>query len=583
MRKKINLWNMVLLFVVFLNSPVIFADNPSHSDTLFYQKANQFLDHYYFPVHPSLATELGLHQYDTRLEDYSKEGVKQHVVLLKKYAASLSKISEKNLSEQAQGDYELILNTIRSELLTLESIRPWEKNPDYYSSGVSLDAFVLIERQFASPEARLQALIAREKGMPEALQAARVNIKNPPKIYTQIALEQLPGIIKFFQSDVPKAFSAVHDPKLSKQFATSNSAVIKALFDYQAWLKKDVLPKSDGDFRLGAEIYRQKLKYDEMVTLPLDQLLALNLENMRQNQQEFARIAKELAPNRTPEQMLAAINQNHPAPDKLLTAFKDKFSYLIDFIQQKKIITIPSPVRPIMEETPPFLRAITFASMDTPGPFEAQAKEAYFNVTLPETNWSKDKTDSFMGQFNYPSINSIAIHEAYPGHYVQFLWMHDVHDRIRKVLGAMSNAEGWAHYCEQMMLDEGLQGKDERDTKFLRLGELLNALLRNARFTVSIQMHTGKMTFDEAVDYFVKEGYLSPVAAMIEAKRGTTDPMYLYYTLGKLQILKLRADLEKKEGSTFNLQQFHDDFMRQGFPPIKIVRKALLHNDSATL
>jgi len=234
-----------------------------------------------------------------------------------------------------------------------------------------------------------------------------------------------------------------------------------------------------------------------------------------------------------------------------------------------------------MAETPPFMRAMTFASMDTPGPFEKVAEEAFFNVTLPPANFSKVQLSEFMSQFNDAAIASIAAHETYPGHYVQFLWVPNIHDRVRKILGANTNIEGWAHYCEQMILDEGFGrdgygGKTALDAAKLRLGQLQEALLRNARFVVGIKLHTGEMTFDQAVDYFVQEGWQSRQVGIVETKRGTSDPTYLYYTLGKLQILALRAEVEKKFGAEFKLKNFHNDFMRQGFPPIKIVRRAML-------
>jgi uncharacterized protein (DUF885 family) len=557
------------------------------ADQAFMQLADTYFDSYYFPTNPSLATVDGIHAYDARLENYSRAGVDANVKALKQWEHRVAAVDPATLGERVQGDRELVLNNIRSTLLTLETIRPWQKNPDIYSSGITSSTFTLMSRKFASPETRLRALIARERLMPAALAAARKNLDNPPKIYTQIALEQLPGLVHFFQHDVPSAFTAVADADLKQQFANSNAAVIKALQDYQAWLKDDLLPRSHGDFRIGAAAFRDKLKYDEMVTLPLDRLVAIDMANLRQNQRQFAEVAKQLDPTKKPREVLAELASDYPAPDKILDTFRATFDHLTAFIRQKHIITIPSQVRPILEETPPFMRAITFASMDTPGPYETVAREAYFNVTLPEAGWSKKRTKEFMAQFNYPVISSIAVHEAYPGHYVQFLWMHRLDDRVRKLLGSNTNAEGWAHYCEQMMLDEGLAAfeypHDLRQQRLLRLGQLQEALLRNARFIVGIKLHTGQMTMEQAIDFFVDEGYQSRAVGEVEPKRGTADPTYLYYTLGKLQILKLRADVEAKQGRDFDLMKFHDDFMQQGFAPISIVRKAMLQDDSPTL
>ena len=491
------------------------------------------------------------------------------------------------LSEWARGDQQLLINKVRSTLLMLREIKPWQKDPDTYSAGISNAAYVLMERDFAPVDERLRLLIAREKQMPGALQAARSNLDDPPQIYTEIALQQLPGIIDFFRQDVPAAVAGAKDESLRRQFAHANAAVIRALEAYQGWLNSSLLPKSHGDFRIGVEAFRRKLAYDEMVDTPTDALLALDIDNMRANQREFARIAKELEPNKSARQVLAQMAADHPAPGRLMDALRGLLDQLVVFIQDRDIVTIPSPVRPILQETPPFMRATTFASMDTPGPFEPRAREAYFNVTLPEAGWSAQRTEGFLANVNYSALPALASHEAYPGHYVQFLWMFDVHDRVRKILGADSNSEGWAHYCEQMMLDENLAQalypSDQRKQKLARLGQLQEALLRNARFVVGIRMHTGRMTIKEAEAFFVDEGYQSPEVAAVEAKRGTSDPTYLYYTLGKLEILKLRRDLAEKQGASFSLRQFHDDFLRQGAPPIAIVRRAMLHDDSPPL
>jgi uncharacterized protein (DUF885 family) len=552
--------------------------------------ADEYFDRVYFHYGPSGGTMVGFHQYDSQLEDLSRPSIDAEIAALKNFEQRFAAIRPDDAPADfvPRTDREQLLATIHSELLTLETIRPWQKNADNYSSTCANAAFVLMERKFAPPDDRLRSLVAREKQMPALLAAARVNLNNPPRIFTEIAIEQLPDIVSFFQHDVPDAFAEAQDPALKAEFANTNAAVIAALNDYLGWLKSDLLARSNGDFRIGADAFSKKLQYDEMVDLPLGKLLEIGWADLRRNQEHFKEVAHELEPDKDPQAVLAELGADHPAPDQLLDSFRATFNGLVSYIRAHHIVTVPSDVRPIVEETPPFMRATTFASMDTPGPYENHATEAYFNVTLPDSKMTPAEVEGYMHSFNIGTVISTAVHEAYPGHYVQFLWVPDAPSKVRKILGANTNVEGWAHYCEQMMLDEGYGqpgagAKDEREAKLLRLGQLQDALLRNARFIVGIEMHTGKMSIEQAEEFFQKEGYQSKETAAVETKRGAGDPTYLYYTLGKLQIMKLREDMKKKEGAAFSLEKFHDDFLKQGFPPIKIVREAMLGDDSPTL
>ena len=565
--------------------------NPESADAgaKFRALADQYFSDVAFHFGPTGATQVGFHQYDTKLEDYSRAAVEGEIAALKEFEWKLDDFPSAGLDESTLGDLSIMRDNVRGTLLELETIREWERNPDNYSSGITSSAFVLMERDFAPVDERLKSLVAREKLMPAVFVAARQNLKNPPKIYTEIALEQLPDIIDFFQHDVPDAFKGAKDPATIAEFQKTNAAVIEALGNYEKWLKTDLLPQSKGDFRIGEETFSKKLLYDEMVDVPLSRLLQIGYDDLHRNQAEFKRVAKEVDPAKTPKEVLAELAAIHPAPDQLLQAFHDRFNSEIAFIREKKIITIPSTVEPTLEETPPFMRATTQASMDSPGPFEQHSTTAYFNVTLPEKNWPAARVEDYMAAFNVGTVVSTSVHEAYPGHYVQFLWVNHTNlSTVRKLTGSATNIEGWAHYCEQMMLDEGYNqpgvgAKDERESQLIRLGQLQDALLRDARFVVGIRMHTQGMTLEQAQDFFVNEGYQSRPIAEVETKRGTSDPTYLYYTLGKLQIMKLRSDLQEKQGASFSLEKFHDDFMQQGGAPIRIVRKALLGDDSPTL
>jgi uncharacterized protein (DUF885 family) len=547
----------VRLFALVLLTPVIACCQDSRA-------VDRFFDEY-FHFKPTDATAAGFHQFDAQLENPTQESREAQIKFLRGAEREFS-------ATPATADRDLLLAHIRGDLLELERIRMWEKNPDQYSSNFTNSIFILISRSFAPAEDRLRSVVARERQMPAVLETARANLKNPPRIYTEVAIEQMPGIISFFENDVPAAFRSVKDAGLVGEFAKTNARVLEVLRQHEAWLKNDLLPRSRGDFRLGAELYRRKLEYDEMVTTPLDELLRAGYEDMRRNQQMFRDVAASVDPKKTPMQIMDDLAHDHTDSAHLLETFRNTLGGLRDFIREHHIVTIPSDVLPIVEETPPFGRALSTASMDTPGPYEQVAPEAFFNVTLPEASWTKQAVEEYMEGFNRGTIVSTAVHEVYPGHYTQFLWVKQAPSKVRKLFGAGSNAEGWAHYTEQMMLDEGYGNGDKK----LRLGQLQDALLRNARYIVGIEMHTGTMTFDQGVDFFVKEGYQSRENGFRETKRGTSDPTYLVYTLGKMQIMRLREDYKKKMGAAFRLEQFHDEFLKQGFPPVVLVRRALL-------
>lgn len=543
---------------------------------------DKLVDHYfeqYYRYHPSQATSDGFHQYDAQLEDYSLAAIAAETRSMGQLLAQFERFPAEGLSAESAADREIVIHKIHSRLLDIENIRLWEKNPNKYSSDLASSTFSIMSRSFAPPEDRLKSLIARENQMPNALAQAKRNLRNPPRVYTEVALEQLPGIIGFFKNDVPAAFRAVTDRPLLEEFHASNQAVIDALSQYQRFVKETLLPHSNGDFRIGAEDYSNKLAYDEMVDTPLDKLLEIGYRNLRQNQQALRETAAKIDPQRTPQQILEQLDKEHPPASALLQAFRDVLTGLRDFIVSHKIVTLPSMNLPIVEDTPPFLRALTTASMDPPGPFEQVAKEAFFNVTPPERNWTAEHVEQHMEAFNRGTIISTAVHEVYPGHYTQFLWVKRAPSKVRKLVDANTNSEGWAHYSEQMMLDQGYGNGDLK----LRLGQLQDALLRDARYVVGIEMHTGHMSFAQAVDFFVKEGYQTRAIGEEETRRGASDPTYLYYTLGKLEILKLREDYRKLRGSQFSLLDFHDKFLAQGTPPIKIIRRAMLGDDSPVL
>ena len=275
------------------------APSATDIDKTFTLLGNQYFDEYYFKFNPTQGTAAGFHQYDNQLEDYSRATIDKQIVTLKSFQKLVGKIDLQQLTAAQRVDQWLLLNDINARLLTLENIRPWEKNPDIYSSNITNSIFVIMARTFAPPAQRLKSVIAREKQVPAVFQAARQNLKNPPPIYVDVALEQIPGIISFFQKDVPEAFKAVKDQALLAQFHASNQKVMDELKSYQEWLQKVLKPQAHGDFRIGAENYRRKLLYDEDVDIPLDRLLEIGMANLRLNQQAFKDTAAKIDPNKT--------------------------------------------------------------------------------------------------------------------------------------------------------------------------------------------------------------------------------------------------------------------------------------------
>jgi uncharacterized protein (DUF885 family) len=521
---------------------------------------------------PTSATYLGIHKYNDRLDDYSRKAVDDAVVSARQFRTRVAATDAATLSFERQLDREQLLRAIDSRLLSLEVVRPWAVDPDFYSSGLTQTAYIMIKRNFAPPDERLRQLIAREKAMPAALAHARTNLQNPPKISTEIAIEQMDGNRGFFETAVASAFPTVTDKALLAEFKQANDAVIAALADYKKWLQDDLLKRSNGNFAIGEDTYRKKLAADEMIELPLDELLQIAERDLRKNQAAFTEAARAIDPKRSAAEVLKTLEADHPPAEKLLSTTQAELDALGRFMTEKRIVTIPKAAPARVEETPPFLRATTSASMDIPGPFEKVATEAYYNMTLPDPKLSAAEKNEFMTQWYYPAISNVSVHEVWPGHYLQFLYAKNFPSDIRKVLGAATNSEGWAHYCEQMVIDEGFHADDPR----YRLAQVQDALLRDVRFIVGIRMHTRGMTIAEAEEYFVKEGYQSRPVARSETKRGTTDSTYGYYTMGKLMILKLREDYRAKMGDKFSLQEFHDSFIKLGPLALPLVRKAML-------
>ncbi|NOK16486.1 DUF885 domain-containing protein [Corallococcus carmarthensis] len=535
----------------------------------------------HFRRSPMSATSAGVHTYDGELRGFRPEERASQLAYLKERLAALPKaVDRAALPPGDRADYDILENHFRARILDLETVRSWERNPNAYLGFASNAVYQLINRDFAPLEERMRSAVKRMAVVPEVFAAAPANLQNPPKLWTEIALEQAKGTRSLYAQTLPQAFAPVQDAALQEAFKKEQARCLEAIDGYIRFLKDDLLARSNGDFAIGEDTYRKKLQYEEGVTESIDSLLAWGRAEMKRTQEQFREVAGRIAPGKAPMDVYRELGKDHPAGAELVPTTTATLEDIRQFLIDHRIITVPSEVRAKVAETPVFSRALSFASMSTPGPFETKATEAYYYVTPPDPAWSAEQSEQHMSFYNRYALPLVSIHEAYPGHYVQFLWTNRIQSKVRRLLGSGSFSEGWGLYTEQMMLDEGYGGTGPQADR-LRLNQLALYLQRLARYVAGLSLHTRGMTYDQAVSLFEKEAYMTRINAEREARRGTSDPTYLVYALGKKMLMELREDAKVKWGRDFSLQRFHDAVVSHGYPPVPIVRQLLLGEDTA--
>jgi uncharacterized protein (DUF885 family) len=499
----------------------------------------------------------------------------------------LNELDPSRLSPQESYDFRILRSSIKREIFGFEESKIYSQNPMTYAGA--LDVNIYIKRNFAPLEQRVRSVIAILNQTPNIMSAARANLADSlPRPEIETAIEQANGAADFLGKDLVAALKDLKNQTLMADFAAANRRAMEELRGYATFLKEQKLPKASDNYALGREKYMKLLEYGEMLASTPEQLLEVGLRELQRKQQAFADTAKQIDPASKAIDVFQAIQKEHPTEQSLIPDTARNLEMIRQFLLDHQIITLPSTVRAHVTETPQFLRATSFASMDTPGPFETRATEAYYYVTPVEPDWPAKQKEEWLTAFNYYTTDIVSVHEAYPGHYVQFLCLNASHaTRLEKIFAGYAFTEGWAHYSEQMMVDEGFGGDSAhpgpaaslKEAKY-RLAQIDEALLRVCRLCVSIKMHCQGMTVDEATKFFQDNCYYAEKPARQEAVRGTFDPEFLYYTVGKLEILKLREDYRRQEGASFTLRKFHDELLRHGAPPIRLLREVMLKDQA---
>jgi uncharacterized protein (DUF885 family) len=574
----------IILLVLSLASAVFAAQT---QDAEYEGVAEEYVKTY-LAAHPLQGTALGFHEYDGKINDYSRLALDAELSRLRRFDDRLAKFDPAKLSPRQSIDLRILQAAVKRELFEMQDMSVFERNPMVYARAG--DVNVYIKRNFAPLEDRVRSLVAIESQIPNILIAARTNLDEKlPKPFVELAIQIARGSADFLKKDLVAAVSGIKDEQLRVAFQAANRKSANALSDYATWLEREKLPKATLDFALGEEKFGRFLAQTELVNLPPQKVLEIGMAQLKAEQEAFAEAAKKIDPNKPAIEVFKQIQSEHPASDKLIPDISKDLDKIRKYVVSRRLVGIPSETRAKVKETPQYLRATSFASMDTPGPFEKRATEAYYYVTPTEEDWPEQEKQEWLTAFNYYTSDIVSIHEVYPGHYVQ-----DLHltaspaSKVEKIFGSYAFIEGWAHYCEKMMIDEGFGGPSnsspseddvKRAAKY-RMAQADEALLRLCRLCVSIKVHTQNMWIDEATKFFQDNCYYEQKPARQEAMRATFDPGYLNYTLGKLQILKLRDDYKAQQGDEFSLQKFHNELLNHGMPPFRLLREIMLKDKS---
>jgi uncharacterized protein (DUF885 family) len=531
---------------------------------------------YLYEALPSQASLDGVHLHDDLLEDFGRPAIEAHTHALAGFGRRLKQIDPALLNRTEKVEHAIVASNIDARMHELETIRTWERNPQIYadSLGTSLASQALFS--YAPEAERARRIVSKLRQAPRLVQAARDNIRDCPGIFVKIGLETWRGALKFIETDLPRAFSSLDDLHILGDLADTSTEAAHAIAGYVDYLENDLAQRAKASFRLGRDNFEKKLKLEEGIALSADRLLTIALRELHEVQEEFRVLAGRLNGG-DPMAAWRAAKEEHPDPGTLVAAAQQQVTELEQFLQRQPVVSLPDAEPVVVAPSPEFYRW-AFASMWTPGPFESKPSRAYYYLTDVDRAWPAERQKEHMRDFNLPTLWNISIHEVYPGHFLHFQHLRQVESKVRKstLLAPASFVEGWAHYCEHMMMEAGFR---RGDTK-LRLGQLAEALVRLARFVVAIRLHCEDASVEQGMRFFRDEAFLEEATARREAERGTFDPTYLVYSVGKLMLLKLRRDYKESQEGKFSMRTFHDAVLAQGNAPFWAHRRLLLDDGS---
>lgn len=535
------------------------APGPSADWTAF---QTRFVERY-FELSPTFAAGQGRHEFDGRLPDWSEEGIAAQIEFLRSSIEEAEGFTRLNDQQRYERDY--LAAVARGDLFWLESADLPHTNPAFYMGPLSPSMYVA--RPYAAPEVRLRAYIRYLQAIPAAAQHIRANLRTPlPRTFINYGRASFGGLAAYYQGDGKAAFASVNDAALQAELNSASAAAATAMGEIASWLESQEASATE-NFALGAERFAQMLRDTEMVDISLEQLERIGREDLARNQQALTQACATYAAGATLAHCMTRANEQKPQGGAVEGA-RAQLAGLRQFIVDNDLVTIPGTEEAQVAEAPPFRRQ-NFAYIDIPGPFETNLPSVYY-IAPPDPSWPAQVQRDFVP--GETELLFVSVHEVWPGHFLNFLHANRSENQFGRIFVGYAYAEGWAHYTEEMMWDAGLGAGDPR----VHIGQVSNALRRDCRFLSAILMHTGRMSVEQSREMFVNECYQDEGNARQQAARGTYDPAYLNYTMGKLLIRRLREDWTASRGGRAAWKQFHDQFLSYGGPPIPLVRAQMM-------
>jgi uncharacterized protein (DUF885 family) len=544
--------------------------------TIFNSVVESYLQDFHFR-HPTMALCSGFHDWDGCLEDLSRDALAEEAHIVRGFLGQLSAISADGLPQSDRLDLRLLINNAHARLHDIETIRWWEKNPQTYGDTLATGVLSLVMFDQYCETNTCSAIASRLNQAPRLIESARLNIENTAPVFVKHGITSIAGALRLVENSLPKMFGETASEGERSNLLRAVDQASRSLREFLSYLKNDLANRASGNFALGQAAYDAKLRYEEGVNVSSQELLKIGLERLRETDEDFRRTAAIIDAKADANTVWQQMKEDHPEEGQLVPTAEAQLEALIRFIEDRKIVSLNGANAIKVGLTPEFLQW-TFASLWPLGAFENSPFAARYLITDVAAHWSESEKRQHLSYFAYPVLWIISMHEAYPGHAVQFSHLKNVESRLRRVLGLApgSFVEGWAHYSEQMMIDQGFGDGDPR----IRLGQLSQSLIRLCRLIVSIKMHTEDMSIDQATRFFMDNARCERLPARAEAERGAFDPGYLTYALGKIEIETLRDEFKQAAGDRFSLREFHDRLLGIGMAPLWVHRELVLGSES---